>query len=358
MLPGFTLLFFLAALVACGVAGPPVPPTAKIPVVPTGLAANQVGERVVLRWTVGRLYTDGTRMEGWPRLEIYRAFLAEAPDEEKFAAAAKVVYVLPERVVESFRRNDIVIFPDPLGAAALGQQAGRTAVYAVKAVNAKRQDAGFSNLAAVRLYPVAAPIGRIETRVTERALELRWAAPQRTTSSTPLEAIAGYQIYRSEASAEGPFALRGTAPTTVYEDTDFQFGRKYWYRIRTLAQFGADTVESDNSAAAEVDARDVFPPPAPAHVIIIAGAGRADLTWDASPAADLVGYHIYRSREPGRGYERLTKELLRAQSFADTGLPAGVTFYYVVTAVDAEGNESPHSEEVSATPLPPEQPQP
>lgn len=354
MLPACSLLLFLAALGGCGVAGPPVPPTAKIPVAPTGLAANQVGERVVLRWTVGRLYTDGTRMEGWPQLEIYRAFLAEAPDEDKFAAEAKVVYVLPERVVESFRRNDIVVFPDVLGAAALGQQAGRTAVYAVKAVNAKRQDAGFSNLATVRLYPVAAPLERIETRVTERALELRWAAPQRTTGDTLLEAIAGYQVYRSEAGPEGPFALRGTAPTTVYEDTDFQFGKKYWYRIRTLAQFGADTVESDNSVGVEVDARDVFPPPAPAHVIIIAGAERADLTWDASPAADLAGYHVYRSREPGRGYERLTQELLRAQSFADTGLGAGTTFYYVVTAVDAEGNESPNSEEVSAAVLPPE----
>jgi len=41
-------------------------------------------------------------------------------------------------------------------------------------------------------------------------------------------------------------------------------------------------------------------------------------------------------------------------SFADTTAKAGTRYYYVVTAVDAEGNESEFSQEVSATPLPPE----
>lgn len=355
MPPAISLLLCLAALAGCGVAGPPVPPTAKIPVPPRELAASQVGERVLLRWTVDQLYTDGTRSPTWPRMEIHRVFLADATDlKQKFPAEARVVYVLPAPVVESFRRNDIVVFPDVLTPEVLREQAGRTAVYAIKAVNPKGQDAGFSNFATVKLYSVPAVIDRIETRVTERAIELRWVAPARTTGGAPLEAIAGYNIYRSETGEEGSFTLRGTAPTTVYEETDFQFGQKYWYRVRTLAQFGADTVEGESSTTAVVEARDTFPPAAPANLIAIAGTGRVDLTWDASPARDLAGYHVYRSREPGRGYGRLTKELLRAQSFADTGLAAGATLYYVVTAVDAEGNESPYSQEVAAAPLPPE----
>jgi len=352
------VLLFACLLAGCGMAGPPVPPTAKIPVAPTGLAAQQVGERVVLRWTVQRLTTDGARLPGWPRLEIHRAFLADTADlKEKFAAEARVAYVLPERVVESFLRNDIVVFPDVLGGEALREQAGRTVVYGVRAVNAKGQNVGFSNLVSVRLYPVPTPIETIDAQVTERAIELRWAAPERTTSDTPLEAVAGYEIYRSE-SADAPFVLRGTAPTTVYEDTDFRFGVTYSYRIRTIAQFGADTVESDNSVAVTVEARDVFPPPVPANLIAITGAGRVDLTWDASAAADLAGYNVYRRAESTPTYRRLTAAPLLAQSFADTGLVAGTKFFYAVTAVDAKGNESALSIEVAAQVLAPEQPQP
>ncbi|MFQ5696002.1 MAG: fibronectin type III domain-containing protein, partial [Terriglobia bacterium] len=274
--------------------------------------------------------------------------------KETFGAEARVAYVIPERVVDSFRRNEIVVFPDALGPDVLKEQAGRTAVYGVKALNAKGEDAGFSNLAAVRIYPVAAPIARIDTRVTESAIELRWETPQRTTSGTPLEAIAGYQIYRSETGAEGSFALRGTAAAARYDDAEFRFGARYYYRIRTLAQFGADTVESDSSATVEVVSRDLFPPPAPANLIAVAGGERVDLTWDASPAADLAGYYVYRRQESSQDYEPLNQELLQAQSFADTGLEAGIRFYYVVTAVDDDGNEGPRSNEVAATPLAPE----
>ncbi|MFQ5664620.1 MAG: fibronectin type III domain-containing protein [Terriglobia bacterium] len=332
-----------------------MPPTPKIPLPPRDLVARQVGERVLLRWTLSRLHTDGTRMAGWPRLEIHRAFLPDTTREKQaFAAAAQVAYVIPEQVVESFLHGTIVVFPDVLGAAVLREQASRYAIYAIKAVNPKGQGAGFSNLVAVRVYPVPTPITPIATRVTERAIELRWTPPQRTTSGTPLEAIAGYQVYRSKTGEEGSFALQGTAATARYEDTQLRFGARYFYRIRTLAQFGADTVESDNSVTVEVAARDLFPPPVPTNLIVVAGRNRIDLTWDASPAADLAGYYVYRSRQSGTGYERLKPEPLPAQSFADTGVEAGTRYYYVVTAVDADGNESPFSEEVAATPLAPD----
>ena len=332
-----------------------MPPVAKIPEAARELTARQAGERVLLRWTLPRLHTDGTRLDGPPKMEVLRAFVAaDVPDEDTFTAQAKVAYALPPRVVASFLHTDIVVFPDGLGPGLLREQAGRTAVYAVRAVNDKGQSVGLSNLVGVRIYPVPVPVPLIAARVTERAIELRWDAPTRTTSGTPVEAIAGYQVYRSETGAPGSFALHGTAGTTRYEDTQFRFGQKYFYVVRTLAQYGADTVESESSAPVEVAARDLFPPPTPANLIVVAGAGRVDLTWDASAAPDLTGYFVYRSAESGTGYERLRPEALRALSFADTSAQAGTRYYYVVTAVDAEGNESPFSSEVSATPLAPE----
>jgi len=349
------LLFSLFGLIACGVPGPPVPPVPKIPQAPSGLTARQVGERVQLRWTLPRLNTDGTRLEGPPTIEILRTFVAGSlPPAETFAAEAKVVYSLPGQVVSSFLQGDIVAFPDVMNPGLLREQAGRVAVYAVRATNDNGQSAGMSNPVGQRVYPVAAPILRIQTQVKERAIELRWEPPTRTTSGSALEAIAGYQVYRSESGGPGSFVLHGAAATSVYEDTQFRFGQKYFYFVRTLAQYGADTVESDSSATVEILARDLFPPPVPVNLIVVAGSGRVDLTWDASPAPDLAGYFVYRSPESGKDYQRLTSEALRVLSFADSNVKPGTRYYYVVTAVDAEGNESVFSQEVAATPLPPE----
>jgi hypothetical protein len=350
-LAGAVFLLCLA-LGGCGVAGPPVPPTPKIPVIAQNLEARQAGERVLLRWQTRRLNTDGSRIEGWPRLEVHRAFLAEGhPAAEAFADEAQVAYTIPETLVDTFLEGEAVVFPDVLGPERLRDQGGRFAVYAVKAVNSKGRDAGFSNLAAVRVHPAPRAVRRVAARVTARAVELRWETPMDTTSGTSLEGIAGYEIDRSPSGQEGSFVLHGTAPTSRYEDTQFTFGQTYFYRVRTVAQFGSDTVESESSIPVEVEARDVFPPPAPANLIAVAGEGRVDLTWDASVAADLAGYVVYRSREPGRGFQRLNRRPLAAQSFTDQfELEARVPYYYLVTAVDKDGNESGYSEEVSATP--------
>jgi len=328
-----------------------VPPTPKIPVPARDLAAGQTGERVLLRWTLPRLNTDGSRLPEVPPLEIHRTFLDQAnPSPENFAAGAHLVRTLSPQDVQAFLHDGTVLFADALGPEGLREHAGRFAVYGVKALNARGKDAGYSNLVAVRVYPVPEPLAQIESRVTEPAIELRWTPPTRTTSGTSLEAIAGYEIYRSETGAEGSFVSQGRAATARFEDKQFRFGGRYFYRVRTLAQYGADTAESDDSATVEVAPRDVFPPAAPANLIAVVGEGRVDLTWDASTAADLAGYFVYRSRTAGRGYQRLTPQALVAQNFADAQVEAGVSYYYVVTAVDATGNESGYSNEVAAVP--------
>ena len=349
------LSFLSTCLLACGVPGAPVPPTARIPQPPRDLVARQSGERVVLRWTLPRLNTDGSRLPGPPRLEIHRAFLDDPqPSSEAFAAAARLAFALPGSVVAGFLHNDIVVFPDVLGAPLLGERAGKYAVYGVRAVNEKKQDAGFSNLVAVRVYPVPETVTGLLSRVTERAIELRWTPPRRTSGGAPLEAIAGYLVYRSDTGEEGSFVLHGTAASARYEDTQFRFGARYFYRVRTLAQYDADTVESESSASLEVVARDLFPPPVPANLVAVGGAARVDLTWDASPAPDTAGYILYRALAAEGSFERVTPSLLNLLSFADTAALPGVTYYYAVTAVDRDGNESPRSAPVAVTPFRPE----
>jgi hypothetical protein len=83
----------------------------------------------------------------------------------------------------------------------------------------------------------------------------------------------------------------------------------------------------------------------------IAGDGYVNLSWDAGSEAD--GYFVYRSLVSGGGYERLNESPLVGTSFTDDTVTNGRLYYYVVTAVDATGNESARSNEAQALPYTP-----
>jgi hypothetical protein len=96
---------------------------------------------------------------------------------------------------------------------------------------------------------------------------------------------------------------------------------------------------------------DLTPTAAPTGLIATAGNGYVDLSWDAVPEA--AGYFVYRSLVSGGGYERLNAALVSETSFSDDSVTNGHLYYYVVTAVDASGNESVRSNEAQALPYAP-----
>jgi glycosidase len=93
---------------------------------------------------------------------------------------------------------------------------------------------------------------------------------------------------------------------------------------------------------------DLGPPAPPSGLESDDGNGTVDLDWDA--AAGAAAYNVYRSPLTGGGFVRLTHTPIGDTDFADAGLENGRTYFYVVTALDAAGNESAWSDEVSAQP--------
>lgn len=89
-------------------------------------------------------------------------------------------------------------------------------------------------------------------------------------------------------------------------------------------------------------------PRAPTGVIAVVGEGQVTLSW--IPVSTATSYNIYRSTTTGVSKATGAKisEFVLANSFADTtGLVIGETYYYVVTAVNGNG-ESAESAQVSA----------
>ena len=78
-----------------------------------------------------------------------------------------------------------------------------------------------------------------------------------------------------------------------------------------------------------------------------ATAHTVDLTWTASTSV-VVGYNVYRGSQTGGPYQKVNASLQSASGFTDSGVSSGLSYFYVVTAVDGSGNESAFSNEAPA----------
>jgi Tol biopolymer transport system component/fibronectin type 3 domain-containing protein len=155
--------------------------------------------------------------------------------------------------------------------------------------------------------------------------------------------MAGYHVYRK--SADGWVKLtRGpvSASDARFVDQPLLNGH-YRYRVTAVDAAGNESLPSDE-AAAEVAL--VIPAPRNFRAAPASGEKGIDLMWDP-PADTIDGYAIYRSLKSGGPYENLSQASLHGNSFRDTGIIPGTTYFYVVTARDTAGNESARSNEVS-----------
>ena len=84
-----------------------------------------------------------------------------------------------------------------------------------------------------------------------------------------------------------------------------------------------------------------FTPPASPRIVT--------LVWDPNREPFLAGYNVYRSEQSGTYGTRLNVALLTSNTFGDSTVLAGHTYFYVVKAVAIDGTESGPSNEVSVT---------
>jgi hypothetical protein len=200
--------------------------------------------------------------------------------------------------------------------------------------------------------------------VTEPTLIVHWAAvnPPAGTSSVT------YRVYRgvaepgetsisqdlSKTKLKSPLELEGSSSGTEFRDVHFEFGTPYVYSVRSVAQYGADSVESADSVPTLVTPRDIFPPATPTglEIAVIPASPQVpayvELSWAISTEEDLAGYFVYRSDREGAPGERVNAEILPSPAFRDISVQPGKRYYYRVSALDRAGNESPMSSAVVA----------
>jgi hypothetical protein len=363
------LLTLASCLVAYAlVAGCAAPgePTARHPVVPvavTDLAARQYGEAFTLTFTLPTRSMDHEALAEHPTIEIYRAGLPPGASANK-KTEWRLAYTIPSEQVDAYLTGERVEFSDPLTPEGVARAAGSSFAYKVRTRAVKTRDSEDSNVAAARIYPAPEAPLDVRVNVTEPALVVTWAE----AAVPPGASSRAYRVYRgvlpspqekstpapSQAKNKAPLELAGSSPSTEFRDTHFEFGTPYVYSVRSVAQYGADFVESADSAPVQVTPRDTFPPAAPTNleITIVPATNQApayiELAWAISPEADLAGYAVYRSNAEDSPGERITTEILPSPTFRDISVLPGRRYYYRVSALDRAGNESPSSSAVQA----------
>jgi hypothetical protein len=82
------------------------------------------------------------------------------------------------------------------------------------------------------------------------------------------------------------------------------------------------------------------------------GPAPVTLSWTPSVSPGVVGYNVYRATSSGAEQQSSPingAALIAGDSYADTNVASGTTYYYVVTAVNSSGIESAPSAETSTS---------
>jgi DNA-binding beta-propeller fold protein YncE len=173
----------------------------------------------------------------------------------------------------------------------------------------------------------------------QKAVGLRW---------NPVPGATGYKVLRS-TTAGADYKELSTSAIPQLIDTATEAGITYYYVLQSVA--GAEvSANSDERTVAIPGEKKVEAIKAPAWSKVTLTQSiefgkpisKVGLIW-ITPAGNPVAYNLYRSTTPGKDYQMLTST--SETQYVDLAVEIGKTYYYTVTAIDQNFQETPMSAE-------------
>ncbi len=209
-----------------------------------------------------------------------------------------------------------------------------TANDAVPNTSAPSAPLNVTTLAAPDTTPPSVPTGLASSAVTQTGFTLTW------TASTDAVGVTGYTILRDGSPI-------GTTPgTTTFNVTGLTAGTTYAFTVTANDAVPNTSAPSAPLNVTTLAAPDTTPPSVPTGLASSAVTQTGfTLTWTASTdAVGVTGYTILRDGSPIGTTPGTT-------TFNVTGLTAGTTYAFTVTANDAVPNTSAPSAPLNVTTL-------
>ena len=205
-------------------------------------------------------------------------------------------------------------------------------------------DRGNSRIQVFTLLQTPAVPSEVTALPRMNEVQLNWRPSAETT-------LQEYRIYRSDAPS-GPFMLLAATTDPYYIDRGLPSNRSYHYRVSGRAREGNESALS--GVASAVTPR--LLPSAPKKVRIAAAEKEITVFWLPNREPFVDHYRVYRTTQLGSGFELVART--GRPLFTDGPMTDEALYYYQVTAVGIEGDESQPSEVVFATtpPAPPAAP--
>ncbi|XEC96245.1 pectinesterase family protein [Paenibacillus tarimensis] len=211
---------------------------------------------------------------------------------------------------------------------------GTTYYYKVTSDSAGWESEPSAAVSVVPMPPLPAPNGL--TSITgDGNVTISWNAVPGASS---------YDVKRSTEDGRSYEVIAKSVTETLYTDTLVSNGVRYYYVVS--AERGTATGSANSASVHAVPAPEDGSPAIPTGIEVTAGDGQVILSWPAVSGAD--SYKIKRGAFDSAEYEVIASNV-RAPMFQDTGVENGVTYDYVVSAVNEHG-ESYDSKPYAVTP--------
>ncbi|XEC94554.1 pectate lyase [Paenibacillus tarimensis] len=213
-----------------------------------------------------------------------------------------------------------------------GLDNGITYYYKVTSVGLSGESAPSAEAAVVPMAPFNAPTG-LTAISGDGTATIRW---------NPVEGAASYDVKRSTENGRNYETIASGVTDLQYTDSTVSNGTRYYYVVSAANSVTA----SANSASVQVVPSNGELPGVPQGIEAVAGDAQVILTWQE--ASEAVSYTIKRGVFGSGQYETIASNV-PGTTFQDAGLVNGVTYDYVILAVNAHG-ESYNSEPLAVTP--------
>jgi fibronectin type 3 domain-containing protein len=218
--------------------------------------------------------------------------------------------------------------------------AGVTYYYVVTAVNSIGESAA-STQASASTSPAAPAIPGVPSGVAATG-----GTNQVTVSWPAVTGATSYNLYWSTSStvttASGTKIASATSP---YVQTGLAAGTAYYYLVTAVNASGESAASTRVTASTSAPVPVI--PAAPISVVATGGANQVSLTWPAVSGA--TSYNIYYSTTSGVKTNTGSKISGATSPYLQTGLAAGTTYYYIVTAVNSAGESAASAQASAAT---------